>query len=266
MNQSSDNININVYHLWKIIAGGKSVVIGLFTISIISTTIVSLLMPKIYRGEALLNVLQYETMQTKEMVQTKEIVEAKEIVDMIGHLDREKRNKIFPGTSVMDLRIKPIKDSKDKILITIDAKNIKEIDKALSELVAYINNFEIVRMTVSEEREKLSKRSVELSAVINSSASLSNTYRKLLNEGKLLPVGFNPVDLNKRIADIKLEKLSVDQRLQRLNSGGIEIAKRPYIYNKPVKPKIMFNVTLAAIGSILIGFFLVLLEDRIKNV
>lgn len=262
--QSFDEVNL--YDLWRIMVKRKKLLIVLFLTAIVLTAIVSSLMPKIYRGEALLNILQYEAMPEKE----KEIIDAKEIVDMIGTVDREKRAKILPRTNiaVTDIKVKALKESKDKILVFIDAKNADDIPDALSEFVDYLNNFQIVKLTVTQEKEKLLKRSSELSEVIQSSAGLSDTYRTLLKNGKLLPVGFNPLDLTKRISDIKVEKLIVDQRLQRLNAGGIEIAKQPYINSKPVKPKIMLNVVLAGLTSILFGFLIVFFShymDRIKE-
>jgi hypothetical protein len=189
---------INLYDLWKVIAKRKIFIIGLFLVVVISTTIISSLMPKIYRGQAVLNVLQYDA------------IPAKEIVDMVGNVDSEKRTTILPTTypSVTDIKLKAMKDSKDKIVVIIEAKKIDDIPKALSELVDYIYNLDLVKLTVKEEKEKLLKRSAELSDIVQTSSDLLNAYGKLLRAGKLLPMGFNPVDLNKRIADIKLEKLT----------------------------------------------------------
>lgn len=252
---------INLYELWQIIASRKTVLIVFVLVVAISTAIVSSFMPKIYRGDALLYILQYEESPSKGALQ------AKEIVDMIGGINRERLARILPETytSVTDLKLKPIKDSNDKLLVTIEAKNTDNISKALLEVLDYINNFEIVKMTVKEEKETLLKRSNELSDVINSSANLSNLYRKLLNEGKLFPVGFNPVDLNKRIADIKLEKLSVDQRVQRLNGGAVGIARQLYIQTEPVKPRIGKNVVLGSVISIFLGIFLIFLENYFRR-
>jgi uncharacterized protein involved in exopolysaccharide biosynthesis len=247
---------INLYDLWKVIAKRKRLIIGLFLVVVILTTIISFLMPKIYRGEAVLNVLQYEA------------IPAKEIVDMIGNVDREKRAKILPKTysSVTDIKLKAMKESKDKIVVIIDAKNIDDIPKALSELVDNINNFDLIKLTVNEEKEKLLKRSAELSDVVQASSDLLSTYGKLLRAGKLLPMGFNPIDLNKKIVDIKLEKLVAEQTMLRLKDGGIGIAAQPYVSSKPVKPKIKMNVALASVTSLLFGIFLSFLLDYVQKI
>jgi capsular polysaccharide biosynthesis protein len=252
--ESSDEINL--YDLWKVIVKRKRLIIGLFLVVVILTTIISFLMPKIYRGEAVLNVLPYEAMPPKE------------ITDTIGNIDKEKRAIILPKTnsSVTDMKLKVFKDSKDKIGIIIDSKNVDDIPKALSELVDYINNIDVVKLNVKEEKERLLKRSAELSDIVQSSSDLSITYLKLLKSGKLLPMGFNPVDLNKRIADIKLEKLGVEQSIQRLKDGGIGIAAQPYIPSKPVKPKKMLIVALAGAASLFIGIFIAFFMEYIKKI
>ncbi len=154
--ESSDEINL--YDLWKVIVDGKRIIIGVSVVAIIATTIISLRMPKIYRCEALLNILQ-----TEEFLGKKEIIQAKEIVDIIGNIDREKRTKIFPKTyaSVTNLKLRSIKDSRDMLFVTVEAKNVDLIGKALLEVTDYINNFDIVKITIKEEKEKLLKKSSE---------------------------------------------------------------------------------------------------------
>ena len=265
----SDEISLN--ELWKVVVNRKRFIIGLFVVAVISTTIISVLTPNIYRGEALLNILTVEELKEisgKEVVQSKEIIQAKEMVDVIGNIDREKKRRIFPATysSVTDLKLRPIKDSTDKVLVTIEAKNKDHILRAFSELLDYVNGIDSVKLTLKEEKEKLLIRSSELAKVIDSSEYIAHIYRKLLNEGRLSQIGFNPVDLEKRIADIKLEKLSVDQRLQRLSGGAIEIEQKPYVQDHAVKPKIGLNIALAGMMSIFLGIFLVFFEHGLKKI
>jgi uncharacterized protein involved in exopolysaccharide biosynthesis len=246
---------INLYDLWKIIAKRKRLIIGLFLVVVISTAIISLFIPKIYRGEAVLNVFPYETTPPKE------------ITDIIGNIEREKRAIIVPKTnsSVTDIKLKAMKDSKDKIVVIIDSKNLDSVPQALLEIVNYINNIDIVKVTVKEEKEKLSKKLAELSDVVQSSADLSKTYQKLLKEGRLQSIGFNPMDLNKKIVDIKLEKLAVEQAMQRIKDGGIGISAQPYVSSKPVKPNIRINVALAGVVSLFIGISLAFFLEYVEK-
>jgi uncharacterized protein involved in exopolysaccharide biosynthesis len=203
------------------------------------------------------------------MVQPAANITAKDIVDFVGKIDREKKAKLLPNTYALidEIKLNAFKESKDKIAIIIEAKDTNAIQAALSEIIEYINAINLVKLNVKEEQERLLKRSTELSTVIAATSELLDTYRKLLTGGKLVPVGFNPVELNKRISDIKLEKLAVEQAIQRMK-GGIEIANQLYVMDKPVKPRIKMNVALSGIMSLFLGIFLAFsLEyvEKIKN-
>jgi hypothetical protein len=253
---------ISLYDLWKIIAKRKKLIIGLILFFVLSATITSLFMPKIYRGEAILGIPPFEILTSN--------ISAKEISDFIGKIDSDKKAQLLPKTSfaIADIKLSTLKDSKDKIEIIIESKDISIIPDALSEIMEYINNIDIVKSNVNEEKERFLKRSSELTTVIDASSEILNTYNKLLKAGRLVPVGFNPLDLNKKIADIKVEKLMTDQVLQRLKRG-VDIAKQLYIGHRPIKPKIMMNVALSCVLgiflAILLSFFLEYTEQIKKT-
>jgi hypothetical protein len=250
------NDEINLYDFWKVIAKRKILIIGLFTVIVASTAIGSFLMPNIYRGEAVFLVLM-----------NSEVITAKEIIYLIGNVDREKRLSIAPKSylSIKCIKFKAIRDSKNKLVVTIDAKKVDDIPRALSEVVDYLNNIDIIKSTVSREKAILLKQSAELSDLIKSAPDLLVTYHKLFRAGKLSTMGFNPIDINKKIGEIKVELLAVEQQLLRLNNGGIDIVAQPYISSNRVSPKILLNVVVAGIISLLLGvLFAFLKESREK--
>lgn len=251
------NDEINLYDLWKVIAKRKMLIIWLFIVVVVSTAIGSFLMPDIYRGEACLRVII-----------NSEIIKAKEITDLIGGIDNEKQLRIVPKSypNVKDLKFNAIKDSKDKIIVTIDARKIDDIPRALSEVVAYLNNIDIIKSQVSRDKAIYLKQSAELSDLIKSAPDLLATYNKLFSAGKLTTVGFNPVEVNRKIIEIKVELLGIEQLLSRLNNGGVEIAVQTYVSNKPVSPKILLNVVAAGIFSLLLGVFLAFFIEYIGNI
>ena len=125
---------------------------------------------------------------------------------------------------------------------------------------------DIIKSTVDRDKAKLIMESAELSDLIKSSPDLLATYHRLFEAGKLTTMGFNPVEVSKMISQIKVDLLKIDQELLRLNNGGIEIAVQPYISDKPVSPKILRNVILAGMISLLLGIFLALSIEYIGNV
>jgi hypothetical protein len=261
------NDEINLYDLWKVIAKRKKLIIGLFIVIVISTAIVSFLMPDIYRGDAgLLVVLDPEGIVVKEI--TGKEITGKEITDLIGNVDREKRLSIVPKSypNVKDLQFKSLKDSKNKIIVTIDAKTIDDIPKALLEAVDYLNNMDIIKSETKREKDILLKKSAELSDIIISSPDLLSAYNRLFRAGKLSTIGFNPVEVSRKISEIKIELISIEQQLSRLNNGGIEIAVKPYVSNTPVSPKRLLIVVVAGIFSLLLGVFLAIFIEYIGNI
>jgi len=249
---------VNLYDLWKVIAKRKMLIAVLFVVAVGLAATASFIMPNIYRGEALLYVNL-----------APEVISTKEITDSIGSIDNAKRLKMAPksGSSVRTVKLNDMKISKNKIAVTIDAKKIDVIPGALSEVINYLNNLDIIKDSVSRQKEILIKQKSELSDLIKSSHDLLATYRKLFEAGKLTTMGFNPVEVSKSIGDIKVNLLAIDQRLLRLNkNGGFEIAVQPYVSDKPVSPKILRNVILAGVISIFAGIFLALFIEYIGNV
>ncbi|BCB96344.1 hypothetical protein JZK55_12660 [Dissulfurispira thermophila] len=99
--------------------------------------------------------------------------------------------------------------------------------------------------------------------MIKGSDELTRTYKKLLESGRLILVGFNPIELEKRSSDLKIERLTIEQALNRLK--GIEMIDKPYILKNPVKPRIKMNIALAGITSLFAGIFLAFLMEYVEK-
>ncbi|MDA8340271.1 MAG: Wzz/FepE/Etk N-terminal domain-containing protein [Nitrospiraceae bacterium] len=243
---------INLYDYWKVIVKRKSLIIGLFFIATLASAIISLLMPKIYRGEVVLQ------LTAKELT-------AKELLGVIGKIDGEKIKSILPKTHylVTDVKLNALKDSTNKLNVVIDAKRANDIPDAVSELVEYMNNNQLIKRYVEQERERLLKQSEELFNIIEDSKELRKNYNRMLVAGRLVPIGFNPIDLDKKISDLKIEKVVVEQAIKNLK--GMEIIEQ-YISNKPVKPKKRQMVAIAGVTSLFAGILLAFFVEYIEKV
>jgi len=257
MNVREDEINL--YDYWKVIVKRKSLIIGLFLVAVLASAIISFLTSKIYRGEVILK-LPAKELTSKELT-SKELT-SKELFSVIGKIDAE---KILPTTHhlVSDVKLNVLKDSTDKLQLIIEAKNTDDISSAMTEFVGYLNNFPLINRSVEEERQRLLIQSEELSKVIKDSEEFAEIRKKLLREGKLILLGFNPVEISKRMSDLKIEKLGVEQSLQRPKS--VEIIEKPYILKNPVKPSIKKNIALAGTISLFIGIFLAFFMEYIEK-
>ena len=247
MNVREDEINL--YDYWKVIVRRKRLIIGLFLVAILVSAVISLLMPKIYRGEVVLTQL---------------VLSPKELIAITGN------KEILPTThhSITAIKLNALKDSTDKLQVIIEAKSVDDIPAAVVEIIKYLNNIPFVNRSIEEGRQRLLKQSEELSIVIEQSNKLAETYEKLLKASKYVPRGFSPagfypVDIRKRISDMKVEKFTIEQALNR--PKGVEMLEKPYILKNPVKPSIKKNIVIAGITSLFAGIFLAFFMEFIKN-
>jgi len=265
MNVREDEINL--YDYWKVIVKRRFLIIGLFLVAVVASAIISFLMPKIYRGEVILK-LPAKELTSKELTSkelTSKELTSKELLSIIGKIDAEKVKNFLPKTHrlITSIKLDALKDSTDKLRLVIEAKNTDDISSAMTEFVGYLNNFPLINRSVEEERQRLLIQSEELSKVIKDSEEFAEIRKKLLREGKLILLGFNPVEISKRMSDLKIEKLGVEQSLQRPKS--VEIIEKPYILKNPVKPSIKKNIALAGTISLFIGIFLAFFMEYIEK-
>jgi len=270
MNVREDEINL--YDYWKVIVKRKSLIIGLFLVAVLASAIISFLTSKIYRGEVILKLpakeLTSKELTSKELTSkelTSKELTSKELLSIIGKIDAEKVKNFLPKTHrlITSIKLDALKDSTDKLRLVIEAKNTDDISSAMTEFVGYLNNFPLINRSVEEERQRLLIQSEELSKVIKDSEEFAEIRKKLLREGKLILLGFNPVEISKRMSDLKIEKLGVEQSLQRPKS--VEIIEKPYILKNPVKPSIKKNIALAGTISLFIGIFLAFFMEYIEK-
>jgi hypothetical protein len=235
---------INLYDCWKVIVKRKSLIIGLFLVATIASAIISLSMPRIYRGEVILKLPAIAT---------------KELLGIIGKLDAGKIKNILPKTHhlITGVKLDTGTESTDKLQLIIEAKNRDDISSAITEFIVYLNNFSLINRSIEEERQRLIKQTEELSIVIKEADELAQTFKKLLNEGKLIPFGFNPVEVKKKSSDMRVERFAIEQALKR--PMGVEMLENPYILKNPVKPSIKKNIAIAGITSLFAGIFLAFL-------
>lgn len=248
---------INLYDFCKAIGRRKKFILTLMLVGVISAGAVSLLMPKIYRGEASLR------------VNLKDVVSPsinKEVIDIIGNTEKEKMQRIFPGnySRISEVKISEIKGSNDKIRVTIETSDPTKIGDELREFVMYVNNIPDIKYLIDLRREKLKKQIDEVALAIEKSETLITTLEKMMKEGKLLPVGFNPIELNKKATDLKVEKLDYEQGLA--NLAGIKMMENPFISKEAVKPRIILNMILAGLVCFLIGMFIVVLKEYVDKI
>jgi capsular polysaccharide biosynthesis protein len=250
-NNTFENKN-NSYGFWVVAMKRKKIVIGSFLFFVVVATITSFLMPKIYQGDAVLKVHQASSLTVNELI------------DVMGSMNGEKLQSVLPTTydSITTIKFKSYKDSKDsnKIAATIEARDADAIQPALSELIEYMNNIAIVKAGIKDEQEMLLNRSQELDVIIAASTGILNDYHQLLKQGKLVPLGFNPADLYRKLSDIKVEKFQLVQMMRKANHG-VEIARQLYVGHHHVKPSKKEYMMIGGMAGLFVGLVLAFLME-----
>lgn len=258
-NQDELHYEINFYDLWKIVARRKYLILLFFVIAMLSTIVAGYFRPNVYRGEAIL--LVWETNAKYE------IITSRDVVDIMGKVDKEKLSKITPNFhgNVEKVKFINLKDSKNKISVTIDSRKIDEMPKVFSDIVSYLNDLDIIKSAAEREKTVLSRQSAELKDLVKSSAELVVSYYKLFKAGKISTVGFNPIDTRKSVINMKMDLMEVDQKLARLKKGYIKVIGEPYIASRPISPRPLRDAAIAGTLSVLLGILLAVILELIWN-
>ncbi|MBI1811172.1 MAG: hypothetical protein HY035_10480 [Nitrospirae bacterium] len=260
MNVREDEINL--YDYWKVIVKRKSLIIGLFLVAVLASAVISLSMPKIYRGELVLKLPVLTPVLT-----------AKELLVVIGKIDAE---IILPTTHylVSDVKLDTLKDSTDKLRLTIEAKNTNDISVAMTGFVAYLNNLSLIKEPVEREKEKVAKRLKDIPRLIKNQSDLikeydsfAKMYDRKLEKGELSIINLVPADFKQRAMDLDNTRRSLVEEAKEdmENITGVSLVGNPYIFKTPVSPNIKKNIILAAVASLAAGILLAFLVEYIEK-
>jgi capsular polysaccharide biosynthesis protein len=243
---------IGLHDIWNVVVKRGKLIIGVFLISILCVTALSLLMPKIYRGKVML-------------VLTPGTLTPRELISITGKLDVITLKHILPKTHqlVNDIKLEPIEDSDNKFFVVITAKNTGEIPEVVSEFIQYANNIPFIKDHIEQEKERRLKESEELSRSIESSVQMLKTYEMLLKEGKIAGVIVSPVESYKRISDLKIEKTNVEQAIRNLK--GVEAVGDLAISERPVAPDTKKNIAVTSVIAIFAGISLAFFKEYIDK-
>ncbi len=232
------------YDYWKVIVKRRKLVSGIVFVSVVLTAVINFLMPKVYRGEAIM------------AIKHTNIINPKEIIDIVGN----KKEMIFtknPGL-VEKLKIVEVNGSNDKFKTIIDARNAERIQDCFPEFVEYIETLPSVKEQVKAEKENLKKQLDSLSVIVDMHNEFTRNYIKSIREGRFSMVTLNPADLTQKEYDLENQKENLQNALQNYDIISID---QTYIQKKPAKPAVMRNIILSAICSGVLAITAALLSE-----
>lgn len=258
---------INLYDLWRVIVKRKKLIIGLFLISTISAAIISLLMPKVYRGEAFLKTACQDIIKTTGLSNdvSMQNITPEEIVTILGNFDRRKIEKFCPENApkIISIKLSSLKKPDDMIKITVEARDNAILEHVFKNFVKKLNEDILLKPLIEQIESKLKTKKNELSTILKNSELVQSRMYTVIQRGNIGQLGFNPIDIDLRILDLKMQLSRVEELSS--NPLGFEMINGGNISDKPVRPRISTNIVLAGMGSIFFGIFLAIFLEFIKK-
>ncbi|MBF0343561.1 MAG: hypothetical protein HQL06_04935 [Nitrospirae bacterium] len=259
---------ISLYDYFIVLKNSKKYILFVFFSSIIFAVIVSYLQPKVYRGEVVLSIMP-GCVAARDMkgnlVDSVGCVTARDVKSVLGKLDKDKLENLLLKThyAVYKMNIDDHPEQKDILHVVIEAINIDIINDIIIEFMAYIDNISLVKKSLIQKQSFFLLQDKELSDLLETSNEMMKTYDRMFIHGKIVFVGFNPLELKMSINYLKTKKFEIENILKQLK--GVDIVDKIYISKNPIKPNKTKNISVAAIMSLFVGVILAFVIESIKK-
>jgi len=251
---------IRLSDLWAVIAKRKMTVIALFLLSLLGAALLAYSSPKIYRLEA-----HMKLYLPKQVTTVKELPTAKDLATIVGTIGPEKRTIIFSGRAeeITDLNLVEMKGATDKFKIVIEGRNRDMLPEALGHVVTYVEHLNVIRNSQEKITRELDQRIQDLKEAYAKSVSINKEIERRLRSSNLSSLGFNPIEINRQVLDMKNEMYRLEQ--ERLHYRLIQPLDDPFVSKSPVKPNKAMMITVAGLCGLLFGVFLVFFMEYVEG-
>lgn len=246
MNQDDE---ISLYDLWEVIIKRKMIIIVVLVISLFFAVGYSFVAEKIYRLETTIKIYT-----TKDLITVKDQPKTK--IQISGE-NRELHEVIFKNNAndIKSVRIVDIAGTTDRAKVTIESSNRETLNVALQQLVNYIENVPENKVINNKIIAELNQKLDLVRAADKKGDAQISEIEKRINNTKVLSLGFNPIDINQKSIDLKMEKYRLENEVK--NYKIIQLPDEPVISKYPIKPDRMKIITLACALGFMLGVFIV---------
>ncbi len=251
---------ISLYDLWSVIVKRKMILIALLFLSLLGAALYAFTSPKIYRLEAHMKLYLPRDVST-----VKELPTARDLASIIGTMNAEKKAMIFSkkAEEITDLKIVEMKGATDKFKIIIEALNHDMLSEALDETLKYIESMNMIRINEEKITRELDLKIKDLKETYTKSARINQAIEKSLHTSNVSSFGFSPIDAHQRVLEMKIGLDRLEQ--ERLHYKLIQPLDDPFVSKSPVKPRKALILTLACLGSLMIGLFVAFVMEYFER-
>ncbi len=147
--------------------------------------------------------------------------------------------------------------------VSLVVLNPSVIEKMKVAIVEYLNKNPFVQEKLRMERFKLLTLKKEIESKIKNMESVRKIIEQNLKSGNVKDYGFNPLEMEKVIMDLKIRLEDIKVKLSTLK--GFEVAVDPVIPTKPSHPKKTLIIAVAFVSSLFLSIFLAFFIEWYRN-
>ena len=255
---------IDLYELWLILKKRWKVVVSTTLIFVITAIVYIFIAKPVYTSSFFVkipkNISGYIKYNEKGVLRISPVYlfSQEETISLIKRFNYKSKDFSFIIASESKE-----KENKETIKIEIGVYKPSIIPDISKSLISYLNSNPYVKRKIETERAKLQIFIKESKDKLHEMEKTKELIYKDLKNGKIQNLGFNPLDLDTKILNIKKEIAELEIRLKNLK--GFEISVYPAIPEKPSKPKKKLILAVSVVSGLFLGVFLAFFFEWIEN-
>ena len=276
---------IDLYELWLVLKKRKVYILTTTLIFLLFGVVYALISPNVYRSSAVVALPATTTMttitnpntNTNTVTSTITIVDfhtTEKIIEALNKKLKESSYSKLPAEvreSFKKAKVKNVdveslgrRGNRDVFVLKVEGLNRDALPGALLSVLKFLNSNEYVKSRVNEQKMLL-KKQVEIlkKELPRVEKELLSIKKQILDSKKIKIIGFNPLDLDKKLIDLKTELMSLNYTL---NSGihGYEIIYSS-LSDNPVKPKRKLILAVSFVSGLFLGIFVAFFVEWLEN-
>ena len=247
---------INLYDYWKVLVKRKKVFIGIFLVPLVTASIISLSLPRYYRGESEISITALPASSIPS------VITAPNIVGFIGTIDDSQKGKIFTTNpdAIERVILSLPKTSTDKVNIMVEAKTADVISPAFKEILVYIADLPEIREEIARIKAENDLRLESLMEAKRANLFFLNHITTMIKKGNPSGVQVNPSDLIENDAYLSLQ-------IRTLQTGKAAVWKLapPSITRHPSNSRIKQIIMTTGLLSLFTGIVVIILLEYMER-
>ncbi len=264
---------IDLYELWLVLKKRKFYVFSVIILFVLLGGIYAFVSPTIYRSSA---VVALPSMDVKERGRNVlvDYSTTEKIVESLNRKIEDKDYKSLPDSvkipvlkahvSKIDAKSLGRRGGKEVFLLEVEGKKKEILPQVINSVVDYLNDNSFVRKIIEGQKSLLKKQLNALEKEIpRVEREREILKKKFLGSKDMKVFGFNPMEIDKSVIELKAEL----SRLKYLLSAGVHGYEVVYVDfpDKPVKPKRKLILSVSFVTGLFLGVFVAFFVEWLEN-